>query len=72
MSVCVVRKSWMLMQVREIKPIPFVLLGDIWNDLLTQLYGTGEFIAAEHMTLWKAAKTPEEAIHLLQTWAQER
>ena len=59
---------WSLMQVREVKPIPFVLLGDLWKDLLTRLYGTGEFIAAEHMSLWKSASTPEEAVHLLKTW----
>lgn len=60
--------TWSLLQVGEIKPIPFVLLGDIWLNLLTQFYGTGDFIAADYMHLWKAARTPEETITLLQSW----
>jgi hypothetical protein len=59
---------WSLLQVGEIGPIPFVLLGGGWDDLLTRLYGDGQFIRAEYMRLWKAARTPAEAVNLLKTW----
>lgn len=60
--------TWSLLQTGEIKPIPFVLIGSLWRDLLNSFYGDGEHIPAEYMRLWKSAETPEQAVTLLQSW----
>lgn len=60
--------TWSLLQVGETGPMPFVLLGGGWDDLLSHFYGEGQFISPEYMHLWKAAQTPAEALSLLKTW----
>ena len=60
--------TWSLLQVGEIGPHPFVLFGDGWPDLLTRLYNSGDYIRAEHMGLWQSARTPEEAVNLIENW----
>jgi uncharacterized protein (TIGR00725 family) len=56
---------WSLLQVGEVKPIPFVLLGDHWRDVLTHYYGNGEYIRPEFMALLQYARTPEDAVAVL-------
>ena len=60
--------TWSLIQVGEIKPIPFVLLGQTWDDALTTFYGAGEYIRPANMALWRLAHTPSEALTLIQQW----
>lgn len=62
--------TWSLMQVGEIKPKPFVLLGREWLDLFTLYRGDGSFITEEEMSLWQPANTPEEAVTLIRNWKQ--
>jgi uncharacterized protein (TIGR00725 family) len=56
---------WSLLQTDEIGRIPFILLGDLWQDTLTRFYGTGEFIRPEYMDLVQFARTPEEVVAAL-------
>jgi hypothetical protein len=60
--------TWSLLQVGEISPMPFILLGDGWEDLLTRFYGAGQYIDARYMDLWTAARTPAAAVTLLKSW----
>ncbi|MBN1430362.1 MAG: LOG family protein [Anaerolineae bacterium] len=59
---------WSFLQVDEIKRKPFVLLGDFWVDVLTGLYGQGQYIKEDYLGLWQPAQTPEEAVKLLDEW----
>lgn len=49
--------AWSLMQVGEIPIKPLVLVGQDWDDLIQQFYGSGEYINAEDMTLWQCVKS---------------
>jgi uncharacterized protein (TIGR00730 family) len=62
--------TWSLLQVGEIKPKPFVLLGREWDDLFTLYRSDGMFITEEEMNLWQLALTPEEAVMLIKNWKQ--
>jgi uncharacterized protein (TIGR00730 family) len=62
---------WSFLQVGEVTPKPFVLLGDFWIDQLTLLYGQGKYIRHEHMSLWQPAGTPEEAVSLINEWKRK-
>ena len=58
--------TWSLIQVGEIKAVPFILLGKTWEELLTLFYGDGAYIKEENMKLWKAVQTAEEVIAALE------
>ena len=57
--------TWSLLQVGEVAAKPFILIGEVWGDLLTRFYGKGEYIQAKYMKLWQAVETPEEAVAAL-------
>ena len=61
--------TWSLLQVREIETMPFVLVGDEWQDVLMLFYGTGRYIQESHMQLWACARTPEDVMSLLKDWS---
>jgi hypothetical protein len=61
--------TWSLLQVGEIGPKPFVLLGEEWGLLLETFYGRGEYISRPHMHLFQVARTPEQVILLLRDWS---
>jgi uncharacterized protein (TIGR00730 family) len=56
---------WSLLLTHEIASKPLILLGQQWQDLLTQFYGQGEYIRPEYMQLLKYAQSPEEIIAAL-------
>lgn len=60
--------TWSLLQTREVEPMPFVLLGEHWGELLHTYYGNGAYIREADMTLWQVARTPEQAVTLLRNW----
>lgn len=53
--------SWSLLQVGEIEPRPFVLLGDIWRGTLTAFMAT-DHLSDDDRALLTFATTPEEAV----------
>lgn len=57
--------TWSLLQVGEIKPKPFILLGSVWGEVLTRYYGEGEYIKPVYMRLWQCVETPQEVITAL-------
>ena len=63
--------TWSLLQVSEINPMPFVVYGQEWKDLLDNLYGSGLYVDSKHMSLWRAAQSPEEVISQLRGWAHD-
>ncbi len=60
--------TWSLLQVGEIGPKPFVLLGEQWRDLLLTYYGDGTFVRERDMHLFQLARTPEQVLILLRNW----
>ena len=60
--------TWSLLQVAEITPRPFILIGEQWGDLLRTFYADGSYIREADMHLWRIARTPEQAVTLLRTW----
>ena len=63
--------TWSLLQTREVEPMPFILLGQHWADLLHSYYGSGEYIREADMSLWQVARTPEQAVTLVRNWDHE-
>lgn len=63
--------TWSLLQTGEIAPMPFVLLGEKWGDLLRMHYGSGEYIRESYMTLFQVARTPEQAVTVIRNWYSE-
>lgn len=57
--------TWSLIQVGEITPRPFILLGKQWGELLEQYFQDGAYIREEHMKLWRCVETPEEVVTVL-------
>lgn len=60
--------TWSLLQVSEIKHMPFVLVGEKWGKLLSDFYGGGLYVAEHYMKLWEVAHTPEQVVSLIQNW----
>lgn len=60
--------TWSLLQTGGIEPMPFVLLGEQWHDLLHTLYADGQYIAETDMHLFAVARTPEQAVTLIRSW----
>ena len=60
--------TWSLLQVGEIAPRPFVLLGEYWRDVLYTYYGQGEYIRDADMALWRVVRTPEQAVAAIRDW----
>lgn len=60
--------TWSLIQVGEIPPMPFILVGENWSRLLAQFYGSGQYITQANMALCQFVRTPENAVALLQDW----
>ncbi len=57
--------TWSLIQVAEIPRKPLILVGDIWDDILTHLYGNGEYIREDDMHLLRCVRTPEDIVAAL-------
>jgi len=60
--------TWSLIQVGEISPRPFVLLGERWRAFLTEYYDNGQYISQHYMNLWQVAEGPDDIVPLLQNW----
>ncbi len=60
--------TWSLLQTGEVAPMPFVLLGEMWESLLRDFYGRGMYIREPHMHLYQTARTPLQALTLLRNW----
>lgn len=60
--------TWSFLQVGEIAPIPFVLLGESWGSVMQLFYGNGAYIREADMALWRVARTAEHALALLKDW----
>ena len=54
--------AWSLMQVGEMPIKPLILVGQDWETLLQQFYGTGDYIRDEDMALWSCVPAPEAAV----------
>lgn len=63
--------TWSLLQVAEVPPRPFILIGEQWGDLMQTFYGDGSYIREADMHLWRVVRTPEQAVTLLRTWETE-
>ena len=63
--------TWSLLQVAEVAPRPFILIGEQWGDLMRNFYGDGSYIREVDMHLWRVVRTPEQAVTLLRTWETE-
>jgi len=63
--------TWSLLQVAEVPPRPFILIGEQWGDMLRTFYGDGAYIREADMHLWRVVRTPEQAVTLLRTWEAE-
>ena len=57
--------TWSLMQVGEIPRKPLILVGNNWHTLLTQFYGSGEYIRQDDMHLWRYVPTAREVLPAL-------
>lgn len=57
--------AWSLLQVGEISARPLVLLGDIWRETM-ETFIRAPYVADTHATLLRYARTPEEAVELVQ------
>jgi uncharacterized protein (TIGR00730 family) len=57
--------TWSLLQVGEIAPKPFVLVGEMWRDVLAHFYGDGAYVREASMALMRFARTPEDVLSLL-------
>lgn len=57
--------TWSLLQVGEIAPRPFILVGSSWHEQLERYYGEGAYIEREQMSLWRCVDTPEEVVAAL-------
>ena len=60
--------TWSLLQTGEVAPMPFVLVGDIWQTLMEGFYGAGSDIREPHMHLFQLARTPHQALTMLRNW----
>ncbi|NDJ54499.1 MAG: LOG family protein [Chloroflexi bacterium] len=60
--------TWNLVQVGEVPPRPFVLVGQAWADLLWQFYGDGRYIRASDMTLWQAVESVDGVLPAIRQW----
>ncbi len=60
--------TWSLLQVNEIRPKPFILVGEQWANLLRMAYGQGQYIREHDMHLFEVARTPEQAVTLIRNW----
>ncbi len=58
--------AWSLIQVGEIAPKPLVLLGKAWEDVLTNFYGSGDYIREQDMALLQYVQTPHGIVPALQ------
>ena len=63
--------TWSLLQVAEVAPRPFILIGEQWGDLMRNFYGDGSYIREVDMHLWRVVRTPEQAVTLLRIWEAE-
>ncbi len=59
---------WSFLQTDEVRHKPFVLLGDYWVGMLTQLCSEGGYASRECLTLWQQARTPEDVVMILNDW----
>jgi uncharacterized protein (TIGR00730 family) len=60
--------TWSLLQVGQIPLKPFLLMGEMWGDLMQTFYGDGRHINQRDMHLFQVIRTPEQAVSLLQDW----
>lgn len=60
--------TWSLLQTGEIAPMPFILLGERWDDLMHLYYGEGQYIREQHLHLFQVARTPQQAVTMIRNW----
>jgi len=63
--------TWSLLQVGEISPRPFVLVGERWGKTLSDFYDGGQYIDHNHLRLWQIAPTPEQVAPLIRNWKHD-
>lgn len=60
---------WNLLQSRAIMPMPFILYGSKWGEVLQLAYADGSYINAADMELFHTVNTPEEIAPILKETA---
>ena len=63
-----VSQAWSLIQVGEMAPRPFVLLGRSWEDWLMDFYGDGAYIKEKNLDIWQVVQTPADVPAAIVSW----